>query len=161
MEKVLPRTLLTAYLLVLTWLILFKFSFDLTSVLIDHQSQSVNLIPFVDGGSREMIDNIIVFIPFGLLLSVNLKQTGFWEKLFYIFTFSLAAEVIQFVLAIGTTDITDVIANTFGGLLGLTFYKLTKKYIDSKKIDLVITVIGTVLLLSLVLLRVLFLRVRY
>lgn len=160
MEKILPRALLALYLLTLGWLVLFKFSFDFAAVILDHQARSLNLIPFVDI-SRETLDNLIVFIPFGLLLGINLKQTSFWRKLSIILIFSLAAEVIQFILAIGATDITDVIMNTSGGLLGLALYGFAQKYIDSKKLDLFITVVGAILLISLVLLRVLFLRVRY
>lgn len=161
MEKSLFRTSLALYLLVLVWLVLFKFSYDLPSVLLDHQTRSVNLIPFIGGISREMIDNFIVFIPFGLLLGVNLKLTGISEKLFYIFTFSFAVESLQFVLAIGTTDITDVIMNTLGGLFGLALYDFGKKYIHSKKLDLFIVVTGIILLTLLVLLRVLVFKVRY
>ena len=35
------------------------------------------------------------------------------------FAFSLAVEIIQFALAIGVTDITDIITNTLGGFIGL------------------------------------------
>lgn len=161
MEKIFPRSLLVAYLLVLAWLVLFKFSYDFSAVLSDYQSRSLNLIPFAGGISRETIDNFIVFIPFGLLLGINFKRTDLWRKLSYIFIFSLATEIVQFVFAIGATDITDVIMNTSGGLFGLVFYDVGKKYIHSKKLDLFILIVGAVLLISLILLRVLVLRVRY
>jgi hypothetical protein len=51
--------------------------------------------------------------------------------------------------------------NTSGGLLGLMLYEFAQKHIDSKKLDLFIAVVGAILLISLVLLRVLFLRVKY
>lgn len=161
MEKTLSRTLLVIYLLVLAWLVLFKFSYDFISVLLDFHSRSLNLIPFAGGISREMIDNFVVFIPFGLLLGINLKQTDLWRKLAYISIFSVAAEAIQFLFAIGRTDITDVIMNTLGGLIGLVLYDLAKKHIDNKKLDLTIIVTGALLLTLLVFWRVFFLRVRY
>lgn len=108
-----------------------------------------------------MIDNFVVFIPFGLLLGINFKQTDIWRKLVLIFGFSLVAEIIQFVLAIGATDITDVIANTLGGLAGLMLYDATSKYVDQKKLDLFVVLIGMALLVILILFRVLVLRVRY
>lgn len=160
MEKVLPRTLLALYLLILIWLVLFKFSFDVASVLLDHQTRSLNLIPFIDV-SRETTDNLIVFIPFGLLLGVNFAQISFWRKLAFIFSFSLVAEIIQFVLAIGATDITDVIANTLGGLLGLVLYDVASRYVDQKKLNQLIVVVGIILLIALILFRTLVLRVRY
>lgn len=162
--KPLSKILLIAYLLILSWLVLFKFSFDLFSVIVDHQTRGLNLIPFAGlsrGTLREMIDNFVVFIPFGLLLGVNFKRISFWRKLAFVFIFSLAAEVIQFVLAIGTTDITDVITNTFGGLLGLMLYDVGKRYVDNAKLDRFVTVVGMVLLVALILLRVLVFRVRY
>jgi glycopeptide antibiotics resistance protein len=162
--KILSKTVFALYLLTLLWLVLFKFSFDLPSVLLDYQSRSLNLVPFVgfsQGSVREMIDNLVVFIPLGLLLSVNFKQIAFWPKLAFIFVFSLMAEMIQFVFAIGTTDITDVIMNTLGGLLGLAAYSLGKRYIDTEKLDRFIVVIGVILLIALIILRTFVFRVKY
>ena len=163
--KLLSRTLLALYLLILLWLVLFKFSVDLSSVLA-YQTRSLNLIPFATvsrDNLRETIYNFFVFVPLGLLLSVNLKRTTFWRMLAFVFVFSLAVETIQFVFAIGVTDITDVITNTSGGLLGLALYALSSRYVDNKKLDRSIVVAGTVLLILLVvLLGILFSKnVRY
>jgi glycopeptide antibiotics resistance protein len=79
------------------------------------------------GKRPQTIYNFVVFIPFGLLLSVNLKRTSFWRMLASVFIFSLAVETIQFVFAIGVTDITDVITNTPGGLVGLALDALSNK----------------------------------
>ncbi|WP_275351543.1 VanZ family protein, partial [Enterococcus faecium] len=76
--------------------------------------------PFTATGNfREMIDNVIIFIPFGLLLNVNFKEIGFLPKFAFVLVLSLTFEIIQFIFAIGATDITDVITNTVGGFLGL------------------------------------------
>ena len=69
-----------------------------------------------------------------------------WQRLAIIFTFSLAVEVIQYVFAIGVTDITDVITNTSGGLLGLMLYAVSNRYVDAEKLDRFIVVAGTILL---------------
>lgn len=162
--KSLSKIVLAYYLLVLLWLVLFKFSYEVFAVLSDHQTRSLNLIPFADGsrGSlREIIDNFVVFVPFGLLLSVNLKRASFWRKLTSILTFSLATEIIQFVFAIGRTDMTDVVMNTFGGFLGLALYSLASRYVDDKKLDRCIVIAGAILLIALTLFRVLFLKIRY
>lgn len=108
-----------------------------------------------------MIENFVVFIPFGLLLSVDFKRTGFWQKLSFIFALSLAVEILQFVFAIGVTDVTDIITNTLGGLFGLVLYSLGKKYIDAKKIDRLIVITVAVLLILFILLRLFVFRVRY
>ena len=151
--KPLSRTLLILYLLILVWLILFKFSLDIASVL-DHQVRSLNLTPFADlSGSnlREAILNLVVFIPLGLLSGLNFKRSSIWRKLALVLLFSLGAELVQFILAIGTTDITDVITNTSGGLLGLMLYDTGRKYVYHEKLDRCIGVTGTILLTLFVL----------
>ena len=150
--KSLSKIVLALYLLFLLWLVLFKFSLNLSSVL-DHQTRSLNLIPFAASSSlREIIYNFVVFIPFGLFLSVNLKRATFWQRLALVCIFSLAVEITQFVFAIGATDITDVITNTLGGYLGLLLYDLSNKYVNNEKLDRFIAVAGTLLLIVFILL---------
>lgn len=152
MGKILSRGLLALYLVILIWIVLFKLKFNISSVL-NYQHRSLNLIPFaapsiVNGRINfgEMIFNCVFFIPFGLLLNVNFKKVGFLPKFAFILVFSFTAELIQYIFAIGATDITDLITNTFGGFLGLKLYSLSNKYIDNKKLDKVITSFGTLLL---------------
>ncbi len=153
MKKIWFKGLLAVYLVVLTWLVLFKLKFNIASVLHYHH-RSLNLIPFaapsiVRGKINygEIIDNCLFFIPFGLLLSVNFKKTGFVRKLVFILAFSLAAEMIQYIFAIGASDITDVITNTLGGFLGLKLYDIGNKFISTKKLDIVIILAGSFLFL--------------
>lgn len=151
MRKILSRGLLALYLVTLIWLVLFKLKFNISSVL-NYHHRSLNLIPFaapsiVNGEINfgEMIFNCIFFIPFGLLLNVNFKKIGFLPKIASILVFSLSAELIQFIFAIGATDITDIITNTFGGFLGLKLYTLCNKFINNERLDTVIMSIGAVL----------------
>ena len=165
MGKILSRGLLALYLVILIWLVLFKLQYNILSVF-NYHHRSLNLIPFaapsiVNGSVREMIDNVIIFIPFGLLLNVNFKKVGFLPKFAYILVFSLTAELIQFIFAIGATDITDVITNTVGGFLGLKLYGLSNKYINNKKLDRVIIFVGTLLLVLLLYIRIHILILKY
>ena len=151
MRKILSRGLLALYLVILIWLVLFKFKFNISSVL-DYQHRNLNLVPFaapsiVDGKTniREIIYNGVFFIPLGLLLSVNFKKARFLSRLTFIFAFSLTAELIQFIFAIGATDITDLIMNTLGGFLGLKLYDLGSKYISNEKLDRAIIYTGLLL----------------
>jgi glycopeptide antibiotics resistance protein len=157
--KLLSKTVFIVYILVLLWLVLFKFSYDIASVVLDHQTRSLHLIPFTSP-LKEAVDNLIIFIPFGLLLSVNLPQITLWQKLAFVSIFSVTIEVIQFILAIGVTDITDVITNTAGGLVGLMLYDVSKKHVDRKRLDRFIVAGGAILLIALILLR-LVLKVQY
>ncbi len=152
MGKILSRGLLALYLVILIWLVLFKFSFNISSK-VNYHHRSLNLVPFaapsiVNGEINfgEMIYNCLFFIPFGLLLSVNFKKAGFLPKLAGILVFSVTAELIQYIFAIGATDITDVITNTAGGFLGLKLYEVSNKYVKSEKLDRVIISAGILLL---------------
>ncbi len=161
--KSLFKAVFSLYLLVLLWLVLFKTSLDFSAVL-DHQVRSLNLIPFMgisQSNLREMLDNLIVFIPFGLLLSVNFKRITVWQKLTYVFIFSVAVEMIQFILSIGVADITDVIMNTLGGFFGLMIYSLGNTFIKNEKLDWIIVVVNTILLVLFLLLRFLVFKVKY
>lgn len=147
--KLLFKAVFAAYLLMLLWLVLFKFSLDIGWVL-DAHDRSLNLIPFADLAEslRGMIDNFLIFIPFGLLLGVNLKDASWRRKLAYIALFSSAVEVIQFVCAIGVSDITDILMNTAGGLLGVLLYSLGRKRIDDKKLDIGIAAVVSVAIIA-------------
>jgi glycopeptide antibiotics resistance protein len=159
--KSLSKIVFFIYVLVLLWLVLFKTSIDMSSVLAGYHMSSLNLVPFT-GRLSEMVENFVVFIPLGLLLSVNFKKVIFWQSLIVVFVFSLAVETIQYVLAIGISDITDVITNTFGGLFGLIIYRtIAKNHADSKKIDRFIAVLIALLIVVFLFLRFFVFRVRY
>ncbi len=153
MGKAFSRGLLALYLVTLIWLVLFKFTFHISRVL-NYHHRSLNLVPFaapsiVDGkvDYGEMVLNCIFFIPFGLLLSVNFKKAGFLPKWVFVLVFSVTAECIQYIFAIGAADITDVITNTAGGFLGLKLYDLCNQYMNAEKLDRVIVYVGSFLFL--------------
>jgi glycopeptide antibiotics resistance protein len=153
MGKAFSRGVLALYLVTLIWLVLFKFTFHISRVL-NYHHRSLNLVPFaapsiVDGkvDYGEMILNCIFFIPFGMLLNVNFKKAGFLPKLVFVLVFSVTAECIQYIFAIGAADITDVITNTAGGFLGLKLYDLCIQYMNAEKLDRVIVYVGSFLFL--------------
>src|SRR4030095_921222 len=159
--KTLSWALFAAYLLILLWLVLFKFSYDLIAVIRNFQTRSLNLIPFAYANTSEVISNIIAFIPFGVMLGVNFKQIAFRYKIAVIFAFSLAAEIIQYFLAIGSQDITDLIMNTLGGLVGLSAYEVASRQTDDRTLDIGIFISGTLILLTILYLRIFVFIVRY
>src|SRR5690554_396946 len=122
--KIINPLLLLIYLLALVWLVIFKLSFDL-SVLPDVGS-SLNLVPFANYSSeniRELIYNFLAFVPLGLLVSASFKISRVFSRLFLVFVTSFVFETIQYVYGIGVSDITDLISNTAGGLLGILIYE--------------------------------------
>ena len=155
------RTLFAAYLFILLWLVLFKFSYDPVAVIRDYQTRSLNLIPFALTHKGEMIANIVAFIPFGVMLGVNFKRVAFRYKIAVIFAFSLAVEIIQFAAAIGVADITDIIMNTLGGFLGLAVYAALGNHTNDRYLDRYILVVGTLILLAILYLRISVFIVRY
>jgi glycopeptide antibiotics resistance protein len=162
--KILSRVLLVLYVLTLLWLILFKLSYDIPSILANYQTRSLNLIPFVtlgQTGLSETVSNFVTFIPFGLLLTLNFKKTALWRLLSVVFAFSVASETLQFIFAIGTTDATDVVTNTLGGLAGLVLYRLANKVVKADILDRIVIAVGLTLFVAFVLLRLLVFKVRY
>lgn len=161
--------LLGLYLLSLAWLTLFKLSYDIPTILAEHRTRSVNLVPFVavrQPGSRatglsETISNFVTFIPFGLLLAVNLKRARWWRLAVVVLGFSVTVEALQFVLAIGTTDATDVVTNTLGGLAGLLLYRLADRGMRTEVLDRIVAATGVVVFVTFLLLRTLVFKVRY
>lgn len=84
----------------------------------------VSLIPFKDGVDIKDILNIILFVPLGFLISINLKNKQGIKNVIVCFSSSLLIELVQFLFVGRLADITDVITNTFGGLIGYYIYKL-------------------------------------
>lgn len=128
------------YCLILIWLVLFKFTFSLEDFQWLQTGRRVNLIPFYyDIGvgyvhAKEVIMNAIVFVPMGLYLKM-LAVSG--KKAILIgAAVSLAFELIQFVFAIGASDITDIMTNTLGTVVGVCLYALLRKvFADKEKTD--------------------------
>ncbi|WP_336518284.1 VanZ family protein [Pollutibacter soli] len=152
MMKILSRTLLFLYFFILIWVLFFKLRFNISSTLDEHR-RSLNFVPFaaptiINGevSYGEAVWNFLFFIPFGMLLSVNFKRIRFLPKLLLMVAFSFVVEMIQYVFAIGATDITDLITNTAGGLLGLILYNLLNRFIEDKILDKIIVYSGIVLL---------------
>jgi glycopeptide antibiotics resistance protein len=65
----------------------------------------------------------------------------------------LICEVLQFIFAVGASDITDIINNTLGGIIGFLIFKVIVKLFSNRdkahKFVNVIAAIGTVLMLLL------------
>lgn len=148
-SKKLTKVLLIVYLLALTWIILFKLQVDFSS-LRDMNYRSVNLIPFagsgiVNGGVdvSEILLNIAAFVPSGIYVSMLKPDGGLWKKVLPIFCVN---EVMQYILAIGGSDITDLIGNTLGGVAGIGVFAALYRLFGKKVIKVlnVLALIGTV-----------------
>ncbi|NLP29977.1 MAG: VanZ family protein [Clostridiales bacterium] len=102
--------------------------------------ETANLIPFRDlrmnyyGSARELILNVIMMMPFGFLYPV-VRKAGIIKTVTMCFIFSLVIESAQLLsafcggLASRSFDVTDLITNTFGGLLGYLIFSTLKPLI--------------------------------
>lgn len=82
------------------------------------------------GIKGNFLGNIMIFIPFGILLSTlfGAKRKWYWPVIAG-FCFSLFIETIQLITAKGYFDPDDVMLNTVGTVIG---YLLWKAYIHRK-----------------------------
>lgn len=155
-QHTLSIVLFAVYILALTWMILFKLQIPFDGLWIT-PVRIINLIPYTgaftnNGGSqlREVIENILVFIPFGIYLCLLKNSWMFLKKVAPIIGFSLSVEIAQYLFAIGRTDITDLINNTLGGIIGIGIYALLYKILKDKT-NGIIRVIALVITISVLL----------
>lgn len=97
-----------------------------------------NLTPFKEifrykFGSRLFIKNVLgnflMFIPFGIFISISMKLNKKWQGLFLTFITSISVESFQ--LMIGRVfDIDDIILNVCGGMFGYFIYHIVFKARD-------------------------------
>lgn len=161
--------LFISYLVALCWILLFKLGVRFSYM----GNRRVNLIPFseplilngkIDVG--EIILNVVIFVPLGVYTGILFERWVFGRKLFFLFLISLIVEGLQFILAVGAFDITDIITNTLGGIIGLTIFKAIEKAfnnsVKAQKFINIISAVGTALMiLLLLLLKMNMLPVRY
>lgn len=106
------------------------------------RARAFNFIPF--GGSeylyaikKDVIINTMLFAPLGFLLAMRSKGKRRRPLLLIAaFAISVCTESLQYLLALGVADITDVISNTVGAALGFALYDITSKiFKGSAKLD--------------------------
>ena len=155
-QRNLTRILFAVYILILVWILLFKMSFCIDEL---YKSRSINIIPFmgsviVNGriDISEIINNIIVFVPVGIYICMLKENWSILRKISVGFFISLGIEVLQFILAIGATDITDLIGNTLGGILGIGVFYLFSKVFKNRTNNIIniLALIATILLIVLI-----------
>lgn len=133
------------------------------------EKRDVNLIPFFSKGKidlSEIILNVIIFIPAGSYAGVLFKRWSFVKKVFLFFLVSLVFEMLQFIFKIGAFDVTDIITNTIGGIIGVIIFKAIEKLFNNssrtqKFINIIAATATVLMILLLILLKMNMLPVRY
>lgn len=140
--------LFAAYLFLLAWIVLWKLEIPWAG----SGDRAIKLVPFAPsagaGASEpfEVVGNLVIFVPFGVYLGL-LAPWAWWKGAGVVAAASLVLEVTQFVLAIGRSDVTDVIVNVAGGLTGYGLLALARRRLRARTASVMTRVcsIGTVL----------------
>jgi glycopeptide antibiotics resistance protein len=132
------------------------------------KDRRANLIPFSEPSifTSENILNVLIFVPLGIYVIILFEGWTFGKKLLFFFLISLLIEGLQYVLGIGAFDVTDLITNTLGGVIGLLIFRAIASVFGNsakaQKLVNVIAAIGTAsMLLLLLLLKMNMLPIRY
>ena len=151
-SKKITLILMIFYLIALIWVIIFKLEFSIKEL---PQIRNINLIPFnqpaiVNGKAdiSEIVLNVLAFIPYGLFIHILMDEKSILKKLLIIFATSFIFELIQYIFAIGASDITDIISNTSGGIIGIVFSMFMEKLLREnwiKYINIVSTICAIIL----------------
>lgn len=124
----------TLFYLYLSFVLYFTLMPVITALpfVLNHPYQPMNLVPFVDvlAGRgdfvRQIVLNVIMTMPFGFLFPLTrCGAAEFGRTVFFCFLMSLGIEVLQpLINGFRSSDITDLITNTIGGMCGYGFYVL-------------------------------------
>lgn len=128
-DILLTNTLMYVYLSLVLYFTLMPVITSLPFIL-NHPYIPMNMVPFVDvlAGRgdfiRQVLLNVIMMIPFGFLFPITRKPfVGFGRTVFFCFLISLGIELLQpLISGSRNADITDLITNTIGGIVGYVLY---------------------------------------
>ena len=149
-RRVLLSVSFAVYLVLLAWIILWKLEVPWIgeAALLP---RPIKLIPFLPSAEAdasnplEVLANVLLFVPFGLYLGLLAPSWRWWQSAAVFAAASLALEVTQHLISIGSFDMTDVIVNTAGGLTGVGLVVLAQRRSHGRAAVLLtrICVIGT------------------
>ena len=130
------NTIMYIYLSFILYLTLMPILVSLLFIF-NHPYELMNLVPFVDVTSgrgdfiRQVVLNIVMTSPFGFLLPlVREKKINLLKVIFYTFLLSSGIEILQpFINGVRSADITDIITNVTGGMIGYILYLLFKPFV--------------------------------
>ncbi len=146
-SRALTWALFAIYAVLLIGLVLVKFPFRYDSAA---SGRVLNLIPFAGSftasgafGYREVLANVAIFVPYGLYIAALAPDWSIGKKLVPIIATTVGFEAIQYIFAIGRADITDVMGNVLGGLIGIALYAALARVWGSRA-ALIVNIAGVV-----------------
>ncbi len=149
-DKFLVFNLLYLYICLVLFVTLMPFRLPISGIMGTNNLflQTINWIPFRDlvqnygNALREVVLNVIMMMPFGFLVPLVKKRNVFCIAA-WAFAFSLSIETMQLLYIWAGSrgsrvfDVTDLITNTFGGIIGyalyLVFRPISQKVLEQLK----------------------------
>ena len=125
------RFVLYKELLMLSFVIYILCLFQVVTFQDDTSWASNNFIPFKEIFRysitsrlfiKNVIGNMLMFMPFGFFISYYLKSEKIWIPLFITVITSVAIEVVQLTMIGRVFDVDDIILNVIGGIFGYYIY---------------------------------------
>ena len=89
---------------------------------------------------EDNIENLIVFIPFGLFLPL-LNHKNFSCNLLISFLVSFLIEIIQLITGLGGFELIDLVTNPMGYSVGYLFYLLIKRFLTPQVVNYICLII--------------------
>lgn len=114
---------------------------------VPYRRPRANLIPFwsyytvISGGprspswwlAREILQNILLFIPLGMVLSCAFTRHRIRSPILICITLSVLTEITQYITRTGLAEFDDVFNNTLGCLTGALIIRAARKRINRDK----------------------------
>lgn len=116
-QKVILWAGFVLYILILVWIILFHGTLETMNSAFDPDFRAVSFYLYFNG--RESLLNMLIFVPFGVYVAALFDKNALCKKVWLIVAATLTFEILQYIFAVGTTDIMDIINNTVGGCIGI------------------------------------------
>lgn len=94
--------------------------------------------------SWDMLYNMVMFVPFGIVYCYYQKNFCIYKAIGLSFLTTLLIEAAQFVFKTGVVDIDDLMINTMGSLVGIFLYIVLRKILQWKQVGEIHEVIDTI-----------------
>ena len=135
-DTLLINTLMYVYIGLVLYVTLMPIVVSIPSIF-NHPYMPMNILSFDDyfhgrGDTiRQIVLNVVMMMPFGFLLPVIKKKNIFFCAV-WTFLFSLGIELLQpLINGSRSADITDLITNTTGGIIGYFLYLLFRPVVNA------------------------------
>ncbi len=139
-QKICYRVLFGIYLVICGWIILFHGTLATLDSMFDPDFRNISFYFYFSG--KEALLNVLLFIPMGLYIELFSRSAVLIRKALTVLLISLGFEVIQYILAVGTSDMMDLINNTLGGCIGIAACMMLKHVLKERVYTILLPIAG-------------------